>query len=72
MVRPDAWRDAMKAEGLDLVDEGKGWILRNGAGKATHVDVLEVNKLSLGVAFSGVSPREIAAATAASLSREKT
>ena len=66
VVRPDAWREAMKAEGLELTEERKGWTVR-GPSKATHIDVLEVGKLTLGVAFSGVSPREIAAGLAASL-----
>src|SRR5207244_867655 len=69
VVRPDAWRDAMNAEGLEVTEERKGWTVR-GPSKATHIDVLEVGKLTLGVAFSGVSPREIAADLAASLSEE--
>ncbi len=66
VVRPDAWRDAMKAEGLELAEERQGWTITS-ASKATHLDVLEVGKLTLGVAFSGVSPREIARGLAASL-----
>jgi len=65
-MRPDAWSDAMKAEGLELTEERRGWTV-TGPSKATHIDVLEVGKLTLGVAFSGVSPREIAAGLAASL-----
>jgi hypothetical protein len=66
VVRADAWRDAMKAEGLELIEERGGWTI-TGPSKATHIDVLEVGKLTLGVAFSGVSPREIAADLAATL-----
>ena len=54
VVRPDAWRDAMKAEGLELAEERQGWTITS-ASKATHLDVLEVGKLTLGVAFSGVA-----------------
>jgi len=66
VVRPDAWRDAMKAEGLELTEEREGWTV-TGRSKAARIDVLEVGKLTLGVAFSGVSPREIAAGLAVSL-----
>jgi len=66
VVRWDAWRDAMKAEGLQLTEERTGWTV-TGPSKVARVDILEVGKLTLGVAFSGVSPREIAAGLAASL-----
>ncbi len=69
VVRPDAWREAMKSEGLEFTEERRGWTV-TGPSKATHIDVLEAGKLTLGVAFSGVSPREIAAGLAASLNGE--
>lgn len=66
VVRRGLWRDAMEAEGLEIVEEHGGWIVK-GSSNVARIDVLEVNKLALGVAFSGVSPREIAAGLAASL-----
>ncbi len=72
IIRVDTWREAMAAEGLELIEERHSWTIKAPSGRAAHLDVLEVGKLTLGVAFSGVSPREIAAGLAASMRREKT
>jgi hypothetical protein len=66
VMRPNLWPDAIRAEGLDLVEEGRAWKVQ-GPKSNGRLDPLEVGKLTLGVAFSGVSPREIAAGLAASL-----
>jgi hypothetical protein len=68
IVRADVWREAMRAEGLELTEEKRGWLVTGrDRGGTARLDVLEVGKLTLGVAFGGVSPQEIAANLAASL-----
>jgi len=65
VMRKSVWVDAMRAEGLELIDS-RGWELTGPAG-SVHLDVIEVQKLALGVAFGGVSPQEIAGRIASSL-----
>src|SRR2546426_12797146 len=49
-----AFLDAMRAEGLELAEEGRSWKVQ-GPTSTGRLDPLEVGKLRLGVAFSGRS-----------------
>lgn len=67
VVKRDVWKQAMQAEGLILDEDGRGrWRLVGTSGEV-HLDAAEVQKLSLGVAFTGISPRDIARRVAAFL-----
>lgn len=59
IIHPDVWREAMRAEGLSMAEHHGEWAIRTESGVA-RFDAIEVAKLGLGIAFAGVSPREIA------------
>jgi hypothetical protein len=59
IIHPDVWRDAMEVEGLTMVEQQGKWLITTESGVA-RFDAIEVAKLGLGIAFAGVSPREIA------------
>jgi hypothetical protein len=60
VVKPDLWEKAMLEEGLTLEEDGAGgWRVAARSGEV-HLDIVEVQKLSLGVAFTGISPRDVA------------
>ncbi|MBI3892751.1 MAG: hypothetical protein HY303_14610 [Candidatus Wallbacteria bacterium] len=70
VVKPDLWQNAMQAEGLRLEEDGNGgWRLVGMSGEI-HLDTIEVHKLSLGVAFAGISPRDVARRVAEFLARK--
>jgi len=70
VVAPDVWEQAFAAEDLKMQEDGKGgWVVR-GRGREMGLDVVEVQKLVLGVAFSGISPRDIAGKIAAALGKK--
>ncbi len=60
VLKPDVWERAMQAEGLTLEDDrGGGWRVAGTSGEV-HLDLVEVQKLSLGVAFTGISRGDVA------------
>jgi hypothetical protein len=59
-VKPNLWKNAMQAEGLRLEENGGGGWRVLGTSREVHLDMVEVQKLSLGVAFTGISPRDVA------------
>ncbi len=67
VVHPDIWQDSFQEVGLSLNWHSQGWTFTR-TGVTGHFDQLEVEKLALGLAFAGVSARDIAARLANSLS----
>src|ERR1051326_6163563 len=65
---PSVWRDAFHDVGVTLETRGKRWLLK-GAHDSRVLDMVDVLRLTLGVAFSGVSPREAAREFARALER---
>jgi len=60
VLKPELWKNAIDAEGLRLeANANGGWRVVGMLGEV-HLDVVEVQKLSLGVAFTGISPRDVA------------
>jgi hypothetical protein len=53
------WTNALGQEGLSLSAQENGWVITGGV-EEIRLDVIEVNKLRIGVAFGGVSPRSVA------------
>ena len=68
VATPSLWRDALRDEGLEVERRGKGWLLRGTQG-SRFLDMVDVLRLTLGVAFSGISPRAAAHELARSLNR---
>lgn len=60
VVKPDLWEKAMLEEGLTLEEDGAGGWRVAGTSGEVRLDIVEVQKLSLGVAFTGISPRDVA------------
>lgn len=67
ITAPTLWERAFEAHGIEWRDDGDRWILAHG-GKQIFIDLIEVQKLTVGVALAGFSPKEIAAAVARDLS----
>jgi hypothetical protein len=66
VATPSVWRDAFRDAGLELEERGKGWLLKSTQGSRS-LDMVDVLRLTLGVAFSGISPRQAAQDLARSL-----
>lgn len=63
---PAVWQNAFAASDLEWREENGYWIINRGSQQA-FMDPIEVQKLTVGVAFTGYSPKEIAATTAQKL-----
>ena len=59
VVKSTVWQDAMSAAGLSLDVQDSGWEIGRGK-RVVYLDAIEVMKLSLGVAFTGISPAGVA------------
>jgi hypothetical protein len=60
VLKPDVWKQAMADEGLTLEEDDRGHWRVIGPRGEVQLDHIEVRKLCLGVAFTGISPRDVA------------
>lgn len=63
IYNPAVWENAFRQHDIAWREDDHGWTLSAG-GDRVHLDMIEVRKLTAGVALSGFSPREIAAVVA--------
>lgn len=58
---PAIWSDALRRVGVAMEPDpdGRGWILRKDQ-QVARLDPIEVKRIEMGLAFSGLSPRELA------------
>ena len=66
VYKPTVWRDAFAAAGLSLVERGGTWTISRGE-RNVFVAGFDSRRLSLGLAFAGVSPRGVAQGVATAL-----
>lgn len=63
---PTVWERAFEAQGVRWTEENGRWVLSRD-GRESRLDPVEVQKLTLGVAFAGFSPQGIARTIATNL-----